>query len=228
MSILPSRTISVSTLSRTPLIALLLALVVVSGCSSISIPNIELPKFERPNFEGAASVEEKAATSSTSAQPESPALILIKDQQLAAAETLLKSEIKRHPRQIAPRTNLGLLYANSDRKSAAEIILHDVVQGHPDACAAQVRLGQLYRESFRFTEAETAYLTCLQHDPTYPAALLNLGILYELYRGSFELALSHYERYQLAISEPDRKVQGWIADLSRRLASNNQLAEVHR
>jgi tetratricopeptide (TPR) repeat protein len=219
MSILPSR--------FAQLIAVMLALVVMGGCSSMSIPKLEGPKFELPKLKSPAKVEEPA-TSSNSVQPESPILILINDQQLAAAETLLKSEIKRHPRQVGPRTNLGLLYANSDRKPEAEVILHDVVQGHPNACAAQVRLGQLYRESFRFAEAETVYLTCLQHDPAYPAALLNLGILYELYRGSFDLALSHYERYQLAITEPDRKVQGWIADLSRRLASNNQLAEVLR
>lgn len=220
MSILPGR--------FPHLIAVMLALVVVSGCGSMPLPKLEVPNIELPKFKRSAKVEAKPATSSTSVQPESPVLILIKDQQLAAAETLLKSEIKRHPRQVGSRTNLGLLYANSDRKSEAEVILRDVVQGHPNACAAQVRLAQLYRESFRFAEAETAYLTCLQHDPAYPAALLNLGILYELYRGSFDLALSHYERYQLAITEPDRKVQGWIADLSRRLASNNQLAEVLR
>jgi tetratricopeptide (TPR) repeat protein len=220
MSILPSR--------FTQLIAVMLALVVMGGCSSMSIPKLEGPKSELPKLKSPSKVEDKPATSSTSVQPESPILILIKDQQLVAAETLLKSEIKRHPRQVGPRTNLGLLYANSDRKPEAEVILHDVVQRHPNACAAQVRLGQLYRESFRFVEAETAYLTCLQHDAAYPAALLNLGILYELYRGSFDLALSHYERYQLAITEPDRKVRGWIADLSRRLASNNQLAEVLR
>jgi predicted Zn-dependent protease len=195
-------------------------MIALTGCSSVSFP-----KFEQPNL-----VENKPATESSSAslRHDSPVLLLIKDQQFAAAETLLKNNIRRHPRQVAPSTNLGLLYANSDRKAEAEVVLQAVVRRHPDACAAQVRLGQLYRESFRFEAAETAYKTCLQYDVAYPAALLNLGILYELYRGSFDLALSHYERYQLAILEPDRNVQGWIADLSQRLATNNQLAEVIR
>jgi len=216
-------------------VLVIVMLVAVAGCSSVSMPTSEGSTFEWPlmsqsTVEKSAVVEEKSTslTSTASRQPDSPVLLLIKDQQLIAAETLLKRDIRRHPRQVAPSINLGLLYANSNRKAEAEVVLHEVVQRHPDACAAQVRLGQLYRESFRFIEAETAYKTCLQHDPGYPAALLNLGILYELYRGSFDLALSHYERYQLAISEPDRKVQGWIAELSRRLATNNQLAEVVR
>jgi len=217
------------------LLASTIVLVALAGCSSVPFAKLTGPKSTAPKstelkFELSGSVEDKPASvmSPASLRPDSPVLMLIKNQQLVAAEALLKNDIKRHPQQIAPRTNLGLLYANSHRKVEAEVVLQAVVQGHPEACAAQVRLGQLYRESFRFVEAEKAYKTCLQHDPVYPAALLNLGILYELYRGSFDLALSHYERYQSAILEPDRKVQGWIADLSRRLKTNNQIAEALR
>ena len=161
-------------------------------------------------------------------KPESPVLLLIKDQKFAAAEKLLKQDIKRQPRQVAARTNLALLYAETQRKDEAQVILLDIVQGHPNACPAQLKLGQLHREAFRFDKAEAAYQACLSHEPKNAAALRNLGILHELYRGAFDSALTYYERYQSAVAEPDQQVQRWIADLSRRLESLNQIAEAQR
>lgn len=166
------------------------------------------------------------ANDTTPNKLKSPALLLIKDQQFDAAEVLLIKEIEHYPGRVTARTNLGLLYASSNRKAEAFAILSDIAQSHPDACPAQVKLGQLHRQAFRFDEAEAAYKTCLAHDSVYAPALRNLGILHELYRGAFDSALTYYERYQAAVVEPDQQVDRWIADLARRLQSGNQIAEV--
>ena len=57
----------------------------------------------------------------------------------------------------------------------------------------------------------------MQLDKDHWAAWTNLGILYELYLGKLPEALEYYRTYQSMLSEPDRRVQGWVMDLERRL-----------
>jgi tetratricopeptide (TPR) repeat protein len=207
-----------------PLVNVVLVVLFISGCSSMSLPDLPFGKgaaLENVQQQPESAVSE-LPSSVVSAQPDSPALLLIKDKQWTKAEILLRAEVKRSPSNIAARTNLGLLYADTGRPSEAVALLSDLTRQHPDACAAQVKLAQLFRDAYRFSEAEAAYQACLSNHPSYPAALLNLGILYELYRGDFTAALVHYERYQASLPQPDLKVEGWIADLSRR---SHQIAE---
>ena len=75
----------------------------------------------------------------------------------------------------------------------------------------------LSRQFGDFRGAEEHYRACLAHVPSYKEAYLNLGILYELYLGKLTQALEAYRRYQRLAGEPDRKVQGWVIDLERRL-----------
>jgi Flp pilus assembly protein TadD len=203
----------------------------LSGCGSLSMPTMprlkpaEVP-VEQPTLTPTAKLKASPVVPDPTPQkPPSPLMLLLKDHQVEAAETLLIAELNRRPDRISAKTNLGLLYANTGRSEQAIAVLDDLVASHPGVCAAQIKLAQLHREAYRFDEAEAAYGECLRHKPTHPAALLNLGILFELYRGDFNAALVQYERYQASTVEPDRRVEGWIADLSRR---ENQIAEARR
>ncbi|MFN3238721.1 MAG: tetratricopeptide repeat protein [Pseudomonadales bacterium] len=154
--------------------------------------------------------------------------VLLKDGQLAAAEKLLREELAEQPSAIATRTNLGILLARTNRVDTALETLSKVVTQQPGYCPAELQLAAIHLQYFRIQQAEQAYLACLTQDFVHPAALLNLGILYELYLGQLDQALSFYERYQAAVSEPEVPVGRWIADLNRRLEAstiNNQLAE---
>ena len=51
---------------------------------------------------------------------------------------------------------------------------------------------------------------------------LLLIILYDLYLGKKNQALEHYHLYQALLAQPDRQVSGWIADVTRQLASSEQ------
>ena len=73
------------------------------------------------------------------------------------------------------------------------------------------------RQAGDFANAEKQYRLCLMVRPDFKDAYLNLGILYELYLGKLDLALQAYRSYQGLLEEPDRKVEGWVMDLERRL-----------
>ena len=73
--------------------------------------------------------------------------------------------------------------------------------------------------------AEQVYQQALQGSPRDAATHYNLAILYELYRGDFKLAKKHYQSYQKYSEAADPLVKGWIADLDRRLASQNSQAK---
>jgi ABC-type Fe3+-hydroxamate transport system substrate-binding protein len=53
----------------------------------------------------------------------------------------------------------------------------------------------------------------------------NLGVLNELYLQRLEPALQHFEIYQSLVGE-DKQVEKWISDLTRRVAANQQTANV--
>ena len=73
------------------------------------------------------------------------------------------------------------------------------------------------RQSGDFLSAEANYLACVERVPDFREAYLNLGILYELYLGKLPEALAAYRTYQSLLEAPDRRVEGWVMDLERRL-----------
>jgi lipoprotein NlpI len=95
--------------------------------------------------------------------------------------------------------------------------LEQAVAANPANCDAHTLLGVMARQAGDFQTAEKQYRTCLLVRPDFKDAYLNLGILYELYLGKLDLALDAYRSYQGLLDEPDRKVQGWVMDLERRL-----------
>ena len=68
-------------------------------------------------------------------------------------------------------------------------------------------------------------MKAINADPNYALAHYNLGVLNELYLQRLDVALQHFEHYQL-LSGDDKQVTKWIADLKRRIDVSRRTANV--
>lgn len=147
------------------------------------------------------------------------ATALLLEGRLVEAEALLLQITDDQPELAGPWINLAQVYEAQARDDEALAALEQAVLANPGNCAARTELGVLLRRRGALDEAESHYLACLERQPDYPAAHLNLGILYDLYLGRWDLALEAYRRYQSLLDEPDKRVNGWVVDLERRLGA---------
>lgn len=143
----------------------------------------------------------------------------LQDGNESAAEVLFLDLAESQPELAGPWTNLGHIAANSGDDESARGFFGRALDANPHNCEALTKLGLMARKDGLFSEAEKYYQTCIEAQPFFGPAYLNLGILYELYMGRLDEALTAYNRYQLMMSEPNRKVAGWVMDLERRVAS---------
>jgi tetratricopeptide (TPR) repeat protein len=145
------------------------------------------------------------------------AVAFIRAGQFEEAEVLLLEITFDQPELAGPWINLGQIYAARDQAEEARQSFEMAILANPWNCAAHNELGVLSRLQGDFDNAERHYLTCIDRVPNDKSAYLNLGILYELYLGKLSEALACYRHYQSFLNEPDRRVQGWVMDLERRL-----------
>ncbi len=199
------------------------ALVMLAGCASEGTA----PAPERdPRL--AAAVDGSATgkplpplpeVSSSNAQVFARATALLREQRLVEAEALLLEVTSDQPELAGPWINLAQVYLAQSREDEAVGALEQAVLANPGNCHARTELGVLLRRRGEFETAESHYLACLEYQPDYQAAYLNLGILYDLYLGRLDDALAAYRQYQALVTEPDRRVDVWVVDLTRRLGS---------
>lgn len=103
-----------------------------------------------------------------------------------------------------------------EQRAAQEKSLLKVIELHPRQAEAYNQMGIFYRHVGRFDEARTLYEKALTIDPGHQSAQLNLGILYDLYLADIPMAMEGYRKYQSLISNEDKQVNIWIADLEKR------------
>jgi tetratricopeptide (TPR) repeat protein len=191
-------------------------LTILSGCSTMTL------------FDSSLGTSKSGKPNSTAPKPAiklfQQSLKAMSKNKLKVAEERLLSLTGQYPEYASPFTNLGIVHALNEMDSLAEEAFLKAISIEPKNCAPYVQLGLLQRKRFNFDQAEQAYLRCLSIDPDYSNAHLNLGILYEIYQGKLSAALGAYEKYQSLLSEPDKRVAVWIADLSRRIKSVSQIA----
>ncbi len=135
------------------------------------------------------------------------------------ASAFLFEVIERESELAGPWVNLSILAARQADSESANEFLATALSHNPSNCDALSLQGIQRRVVGKFNEAEASYLKCIRLNPNHLQARLNLGVLYELYMGRYTDALIMYEAYQLARVQPDAKVNGWMVDLERRLAS---------
>lgn len=87
----------------------------------------------------------------------------------------------------------------------------------PRSSATMNHYAIFLREQWEIDRAKAVYLQALNMAPRDPLTHYNVGILYELYLGDLKQALKHFKAYNKNVMEPNPKVKGWIADLTRRI-----------
>ncbi len=138
-------------------------------------------------------------------------------QQWQNAQSLLEQMTQLYPSLSGPYVNLGLVYRQQNKSQLAIDAFKRAIAVNPLNSSAYNQLGVLYREQGEFQQAEQSYLQALEVWPHNAVVHRNLGILYDLYMGRFAEALQHYQMSQKVAAEPERRIEGWIVDLQRRM-----------
>lgn len=158
-------------------------------------------------------------------------LALKKQGKFLQAQQVFSGLTEQKPGLSGPWVQLGdlslLTKDNGDPLTRAEGFYRKAIAVNQHSYVARNRLAKTLREQGQFSQAEEQYKQALISWPGFAEAYLNLGILYDLYMGDKEKALENYQTYQALIDQPERQVKGWIADLSRQVASQktSQIAE---
>lgn len=147
------------------------------------------------------------------------ALALLKGNQIAEAEQSFIWMTQDFPEYAGPWTNLGILYAKSNRNSQAVVAFVRAVGINSDDAVAYNWLGILYRQARDYARAEASYKSALKADDRYGLAHLNLGILYDEYLKRPADALPHYKDYLKYGGKDDLRVQAWIAQIENPAAA---------
>jgi tetratricopeptide (TPR) repeat protein len=147
------------------------------------------------------------------------ALQLMRDKNLQEAEEALLALNKDFPEFSGPLTNLGILYAKSNRRELALTVLTRATTLNGKNAVAWNWLGIVQRESGDRANAEQAYRKALAVRPDYALAHLNLAILYDTYLLRPQDALVEYKAYQKLAGKEELRVSAWIAEIESRQAA---------
>ncbi len=143
----------------------------------------------------------------------SAALELWRQNQIAEAEQAFKALVEDFPDHAGPWTNLGILFAKSNRRDQAIGALGKAATLNPQNKVAFNWLGILYREAGNIERARMAYERALAIDPDYALAHYNLGVLLDAHLKRPADALPHYRDYLRLAKNDDLKVMAWIAEI---------------
>lgn len=197
-------------------LALALALLVLAGCAGA-------PRAVDPTAAGADGAAESVVPEAVRAAY-ARALESMAAQDFAGAAATLDPLCEAHPTLVGPRVNLAIALTNEGRYDEAEAALLAALDTRPRAVEAWNQLGVVYRHQGRFLSARDAYLEALTVDPDYALAHFNAAVLFDLYLHQYEEAMAHYERYRALAAAPDERVDGWLADLERRIEQEQRTA----
>ena len=201
------------------------AAVLLSACSMFK-PMDEggTSTFERGKPKPGASATAPAKPGQKPAAPKPPdkgdpqarfeqALEQLKTNQGAEAEASFAALVQDFPEFAGPWTNLGIIYAKSNRAPQALNAFNKAVERNKYDATAYNWLGILYRQQRDYARAEKAYLAAVDAKPDFGLAHLNLAILYDEFMKRPADALPHYKEYQRFGGKDDLRVSAWIADI---------------
>jgi tetratricopeptide (TPR) repeat protein len=114
-------------------------------------------------------------------------------------------------------TEKGRQAYEQGQKTAAVKAWKQAVELNPADAVTVNNLALLLQEEKHFSEAATVLESGLRYSPDVPQLHYNLAVISELYLLNLEQALAHYQAYRKLAGKDDKQVDGWIADLERRL-----------
>jgi tetratricopeptide (TPR) repeat protein len=207
-------------------IAMLLAMLLLAGCGSTG------------GVKGSGGTQGTAASGAAGSDGESariipPAAMTMFEQAAASmasgdiveAELRFKEFLLQYPDYPGAHVNLAIIHLANGNDAAVRVSIDAALAIDPNHPAALNQKGMLLRRNGNFLEAEAAYMKAVTVSPDYALAHYNLGVLNELYLQRLDVALQHFETYQLLVGE-DKQVARWIKDLTRRTAANQRTANV--
>lgn len=121
------------------------------------------------------------------------------------------------PQESGPSYRIARIHLEAKEYDKALQAVEKSVFVNPKNYYAQNLKGVILRELGKFPEAKTAYMAALEAYPRHADSHLNLGILADIYMYDLPLALKHYEFYLELIQAENKKVNGWVIDLKRRI-----------
>ena len=107
-------------------------------------------------------------------------------------------------------------WEQGDRGAAVEA-WRQAVALNPEDPVAVNNLALALKEQNRFAEAADLLEQGVTRSPRVAELHYNLAVISELYLLDLDKALTHYRAYQDLAGEENSEVDGWIADLERRL-----------
>ncbi len=145
------------------------------------------------------------------------ALLLMAKQNSEQAKVSFTQLSIQYPTMSVPKLYLGDIALMEDDTAMAVTLYQQAIEINPDNYYAHNRLARLHRKQGLFTLAKQHYEAALASWPAFAPAHLNLGILLDLYLGEKAKARVHYETYQILTENNDRKIRGWIKDITMQL-----------
>lgn len=202
-------------------LSLALVIVALAGCGSFSKKSGGKASPRQPAAGGTTAVPSKGDPQSRF----SAAVQLMREKKLPDAEAAFVALANDFPQYSGPLTNLGIIYAKSNRRDQALMVLTKATLANNKNPVAWNWLGMTQRDAGDRVGAEQSYLKAVQAKPDYALAHLNLGILYDNYLGRPQDALVQYRQYQQYVGKEDLRITAWIAEIeSRQTVSKPQSA----
>lgn len=191
-------------LSLIKVVLITVVTLVVSGCASQGTREVDTVAPVRPLEPAQQQLLDLAAQAAAREEWE-------------AAAVQLRALLEQHPESVPARAQLAWVRQQQGHRPEAERLYREVLALDPGEARSVNNLALLVQGEGHFSEARALLLQGLEYSPDVPELHFNLAVLSELYLFDLEGALDHYRRYlQLADGE-QAQVEGWIADLERRV-----------
>lgn len=153
----------------------------------------------------------------------SDALVLLRDEQYAEAETALIKLTTQFPDFAGPWTNLAIAQSKQEKYSDALTSLDNALKQDAKFCQALSLKGVVLRELGQFQLSKDQYQAALICNPDDHLSLYNLGVLSDLYLHDEAAALEYYQQYLATQGDnQDETVKSWVVDLKRRVPEQEQ------
>ncbi|MBT8117483.1 MAG: tetratricopeptide repeat protein [Gammaproteobacteria bacterium] len=192
-------------MNKGPLLALVLAAALLSGCASAPVDNNVMPTSDTPS-------KPAAPVKDAEGKHRYVLALMAKEDWHKAAEELEHLTAAR-PKLPGPWVNLGIVRTMLGDSTAAEAAFKAALDADAGMAEAWNQLGMLYRRSGHLEKARAAYNAGLERSPDHADLHWNLALLHDRHLPDPVLALTHYERYQQLTKSEDPQLQQWITKL---------------